>query len=292
MISTKKLRGGSHNSKRWALIITCLSTRAVHFEVLEEMSADSTINALRRFHAIRGFSRSILTDLGTNFVGARRELQELACKSATVNYLNSIHCDWKFNTVQASHYGGVYERKIGSARRILEGMFSKLGPRQLTHETLVTMLAEVSAIMNSTPITAISDNPGDPIPLSPSLLLTQKLNANRDISISDNPNFSDITILSKKRWKQVQYLAQQFWSRWRHEYLQSLQARCKWQSDAPKFMVNDLVLIKDKTSPRNEWSMAIVEKVSESGRRATVRYNGQSKEHISTNLVFLLRPSV
>ncbi|VDI78657.1 Hypothetical predicted protein [Mytilus galloprovincialis] len=67
-IVTRKTRGGQANSKRWALLFTCLSTRAIHIEVIEELSLSSFINALRRFIALRGSIKEIRSDRGANFV--------------------------------------------------------------------------------------------------------------------------------------------------------------------------------------------------------------------------------
>lgn len=69
-VITRKTRGSSANSKRWAALFTCLVTRAVHIEVLEEISSSSFINALGRFTAIRGKVKMFRSDRGTNFVGA------------------------------------------------------------------------------------------------------------------------------------------------------------------------------------------------------------------------------
>lgn len=74
-ILTRKARGGAANSKRWAIIFTCLTTRSVHLEVVEELSSSSFINALRRFISIRGPVKIIRSDCGTNFVGAVDELK-------------------------------------------------------------------------------------------------------------------------------------------------------------------------------------------------------------------------
>lgn len=69
-VITRKTRGSSANSKRWAALFTCLVTRAVHLELLEEMSLSSFINALRRYTVIRGEVKLFRSDRGTNFVGA------------------------------------------------------------------------------------------------------------------------------------------------------------------------------------------------------------------------------
>lgn len=77
MIRTLKLRGGAVNSKRWALVPTRLSNRAIHIEVLETMDASSFICALRRFFAFRGPASLLRCDRGTNFIGAKSELDQV-----------------------------------------------------------------------------------------------------------------------------------------------------------------------------------------------------------------------
>ena len=75
LVSTRRTRGGVANNKRWAVLFTCLSTRAIHIEVIESMDTSCFINALRRFLALRGPAIQLRSDCGTNFVGARNELQ-------------------------------------------------------------------------------------------------------------------------------------------------------------------------------------------------------------------------
>lgn len=82
-ISTMKTRGGEVNSRRWALMITCLVIRAVHIEVLEEMTSSCFINALRRFCAVRGEVKLIRSDCGTNFVGFVKDLNAMVISTET-----------------------------------------------------------------------------------------------------------------------------------------------------------------------------------------------------------------
>lgn len=69
-VVARKTRGGLAESKRWAILFTCLASRAIHIEVVEEMRSSAFINALRRFVAIRGPVREFRSDRGTNFIGA------------------------------------------------------------------------------------------------------------------------------------------------------------------------------------------------------------------------------
>ncbi|VDI23127.1 Hypothetical predicted protein [Mytilus galloprovincialis] len=176
-VVTRKTRVGSAQSKRWAILFTCLTTRAVHIELVEEMSSSAFINALRRFVSIRGKVKVFRSDRGTNFVGSTDNL-----KIDTVNVENGPVRDfiyksgtvWIFNPPHSSHMGGVWERMIGISRRILDSMLSSVNGKNLTHDVLVTYMAEVSAIINNRLLVPISPDPDSSIILSPSTLLTQK----------------------------------------------------------------------------------------------------------------------
>ncbi|CAB4005371.1 Hypothetical predicted protein [Paramuricea clavata] len=74
-------------------------------------------------------------------------------------------------------------------------------------------------------------------------------------------------LYSRRRWRRAQYLADQFWIRWKNEYLQSLQSRSKWNKRHPNLEVGDIVLMKDDTL-WNLWPMGRITKAikSEDGK--------------------------
>lgn len=116
--------------------------RAVHIEVLEEMSSSCFINALRRFSAIRGEVKVIRSDCGTNFVGSVRDLEANVINlddRPLKNFLNESGINWVFNPPHASHMGGAWERMIGVTRRILDAVLP--GVKHLTHDILTTLMA-------------------------------------------------------------------------------------------------------------------------------------------------------
>lgn len=255
-VTSRRTRGGLANSKRWAIIFTCMSVRAIHIEVIESMDSSSFINALRRFFAVRGPVKQLRSDCGTNFVGACRELgiTSKGCNNKEVsNYLSDQGCVWLFNPPHSSHMGGSWERMIGVTRRILDAMFLKLGSFQLTHEVLTTFMAEVTAIVNSRPLTSVSTDPDEPLILTPAMLLTQK------IAVLPVPpgNFDDSNIF-RHQWHQVQSLANTFWERWKREYLSSLQGRKKWRTERPNLMDGDVVLMKDNSLKRHDWPTGLI----------------------------------
>lgn len=100
-VMAQKTRGGHAENKRWAILFTCLSTRAVHIEVVETMTTES----FRRFSAIRGRVKTLRSDRGTNFTGACKELKLNTEDSVPQKYLKDNKCTWIFNPPHSSHTG-------------------------------------------------------------------------------------------------------------------------------------------------------------------------------------------
>ena len=249
--------------KRWGLIFTCLASRAVHLETLNTMESDSFINALRRFINRRGKIRQLYSDQGSNFVGARNELTA-ALKEIDVapikNFLLSQDCDWidfKMNVPTASHMGGIWERLIRSVRSVLSSLLFEHGS-QLDDEALRTLMTEAENIVNSRPLTTenLSD-PDAPEPITPNHLLLMK----SKVVLSPPGNFTRPDLYTRKRWRRVQYLADQFWTRWRREYCALQFKRQKWNNIKRSNQVGDIVLMCDEDIPRNKWPLARITKV-------------------------------
>ena len=147
--------------------------------------------------------------------------------------------------------GGVWERMIRSVRKALAPLLLEHGER-LDDESLRTLLCEVESVVNSRPLTSVSEDL-ELEPLTPNHLLTQKT------SIAPPPgNFESNDVYARRQWRRVQILADEFWRRWKKEFLASLQHRQKWNKIEYNVQVGDLVLIKEENVPRNEWSMGRV----------------------------------
>ncbi|GAA6111991.1 uncharacterized protein LOC113040501, partial [Tachysurus ichikawai] len=196
-------------------------------------------------------------DRGTNFVGAKNELKnalkEIDADRLSV-FLAEKQCDFVLNAPHSSHVGGVWERQIRTVRSVLRSACS-LSSDRLDDASLRTFLYEAMAIVNSRPLSV--DNLNDPnslAPLTPNNLLTMK-------SVPALPppgKFIREDIYAKKRWRHVQYLAEQFWSRWRKEYLLNIAIRQCWHSAKRNLRVGDIVMEKTDDLPRNEWRLARV----------------------------------
>lgn len=251
---------GRKESKRYGLIFTCLSARAIHIELLEDLTTDAFINALRCFIAIRGAVRQIRSDQGTNFVGAKNELSKAlkeVDKDRVTAYLAEKQCDLVMNVPDASHMGGVWERQIRTVRSVMSWVLSKSVGR-LDDASLRTFFYEAMSIINSRPLTidSISDPKGEE-PLTPNHLLTMKTS----VPLPPPGKFVAEDLYAKKRWRRVQYLTEQFWSRWKKEYLANITLRQRWHSPRRNVKIGDVVILREEGTPRNEWRLGRVLKV-------------------------------
>ena len=246
------VKEGRKELKRYGVMFTCLSSRAVHLEIANSLSTDSFINALRRFMSVRGPIRVLRSDQGTNFIGAMGQLDHKKIESV----LLAKGCDFEFklNPPSSSNFGGVWERLIRSTRNILDVMLKQLGD-QLDDECLRTLMSEVMSILNNRPLTTSSlYDVSASEPLTPNHILTMKTK----VMVAPPGEFMKHDVYSVKRWRRVQYMVNEFWSRWRKEYVQFLQPRSKWQGAKPNVKVNDVVVICDDNAPRNMWKLAKV----------------------------------
>ncbi|XP_036000189.1 uncharacterized protein LOC118564903 [Fundulus heteroclitus] len=264
-----QVRIGRRNEKRWGIIFKCLTTRAVHLDILTHLDVDSFLMALRRFIARRGTPSEILSDRGTNFCGAERELLQAMAKMSPdlQQALAKQKIAFKFNPPGAPHFGGVWEREIRSVKTAL---YATVGAQPLPEEVLRTVLVEVEGILNSKPLGYVSSSIADPDPVTPNHLLMGRPDGSLPQVV-----YPATELPSRRRWRHSQALADQFWSRFVREYLPNLHVRQKWQTTQPDLSENAVVMLMDPQLPRALWPVGRVTKVHPSAdghiRSADVR---------------------
>ena len=245
--------------KRYCCVFTCFASRATHLEMAYSLTTESFLMVLRRFLSTRGYStHTIFCDNGTNFVGARSELQrglQRLNRQQIIQELSPKGIEWVHAPPLASHQGGIYESIIRLVRKAMDSLLSDRQIRTLTDEGLVTVLKEIEYILNCRPLARVSTSPEDMETLSPIMLLTGSLATGLppDVFVSSDS--------MRSSWRACQLQIDQFWKRWQSEYLQLLQRRQKWLMPERNLKKNDLVLIKDEDQPRNFWPKGLVVEV-------------------------------
>ena len=272
--------------KAYICIFVCMCVKAVHFEITQDLTALSFLEALTRFASRRGNPRNVYCDNGSAFIGAKNEMSKIV-KSLIAELpkcpelqriIEERQIDFHFNTPAAPHQGGLWESMIKIAKkhlaRVLQG-------HKVSFETLRTLTTRLEAMMNSRPLVARSSDPNDFEPITPAhfligaplILPLEPLEA----KIPKRPQ-------TAKRWRLMQSMAQSLWKRWTAEYLHTLQNRNKWTERVRNPEVGDLVLIHEPSVTPLSWKLG----------RITSTYIGSQnqvrKAQVKTHSGFLTRP--
>ena len=136
----------------------------------------------------------------------------------------------------------------------------------LDDEGMATLMCEVEFIVNSRPLTKVSDDARDLEPLTPNHLLLLRSGPSLPPG-----TFTRKDLYSRRRWRQVRYLSDVFWRRWMKEYLPGLQERQKWSRPMRNFQVGDVVLLADEKTPRGLWPLARILDVKRNKKDGLVR---------------------
>lgn len=242
---------GKKAFKAHIAVFVCLSTRAIHLELVHNLTSEGFLAAYRRFTARRGLPTSLYSDNGTGFHGAERELY-LAFKALNRDqelnsHLASDGTSWHFIPPSAPHFGGLWEAGVKSVKHHLKRI---LGCHTLSIEEFNTLLTQIEACLNSRPIAPLSDDPNDLTSLTPGHFLVGG-------PLVAVPERSVLELKESRlnRWQRVRRMFEQFWRVWSKDYLHSLQQRRKWQQDQPNVQPNDLVLVRNDLLPPSKWDL-------------------------------------
>nr|XP_018908471.1 PREDICTED: uncharacterized protein LOC109038016 [Bemisia tabaci] len=253
---SKRRNAPSH--KAYICLFICLATKAIHLELVSDLTTEAFIAALERFTSRRGMCTEIYSDNGSNFKGTNNYLDELyeflredKSNEMVTKHLTLKNIKWHFSPPTGSHFGGIWEAGIKSVKFHLKRI---LGDQKLTFEEFTTLLTRIEAILNSRPLCPISSDVEDLNVLTPAhFLIGGPLLSLPEYDSSSTPS----NRLS--RWQLLQRISQQYWKQWSLEYLNTLQQRAKWRTQAAETLaVGDLVLIKDENAPSLQWQMGRV----------------------------------
>ena len=243
--------------KSYLAVFVCFCTKAVHLEVVKDLTTDSFVASLIKFVSRRSLPLNIHTDNGSNLVGAKNELYDLykflqdkKNQNLIQSYLFSQKVTWHTIPERAPHFGGLWEAAVKAAKHHLERV---VGSQRLTYDELETVVCQAEACMNSRPLGSITSHSPDGLtPLTPGHFLT-----GRAMRAYPVPKV-DFKPTPLQRWVHCQRMGQQFWKRWSQEYLQQLQKAVKWHKKQKNYQVGDIVMLTDGNVYQCQWTMAKV----------------------------------
>lgn len=162
-VRESRRRGRAHISKAYIALFVCFSTKAVHLELVMDLTTEAFMAALRRFTGRRGICSHLYSDNATNFVGAAGELKEIyeflsQQKETIQEELTKLKINWQFIPPRTPNFRGLWESSVKSMKKHFYAVTKGL---ILTLEECYTLLVEIEAVLNSRPLTALSTDPKD-----------------------------------------------------------------------------------------------------------------------------------
>lgn len=245
---------GVRSIKAYLCIFVCMVVRAVHVELTTDLSTNSFLSAFKRFLARRGTVLFMYSDNGRNFVGAKNALTDLLnsdeYNKSISDELSANRIHWKFNPPRSPHFGGNYEIYVKAFKSHLH---KTIGSQLLTYEEMLTVLTQIECVINSRPITLLSEDPSEPTALSAShFLMTAPLKHLPACTVPDEPGHL------LKRYALLDQMVQSFSKRWKLEYLHLLQSRGKWNTPSNPITIGSIVLIITDNIPPLSWPLGVV----------------------------------
>ncbi|XP_075150527.1 uncharacterized protein LOC142224630 [Haematobia irritans] len=241
--------------KGYVSVFVCFATKAIHLEPCSDLSSAAFGATFARFVGRRGLPRRVVSDNGRNFVGASRILLRefskfIKCTSDDISDKYVSHgFEWSFIPPHAPHMGGLWEAAVKSFKHHFKRV---AGSHKFTYEQFATILARIEGVLNSRPISAISEDPSDLTALTPGHFLKGAPMLSLPEACMDNLSLVN-------RWTKLKALHHQFAIQWKNDYLKSLQKRYKWEQSTPNIKLGDLVVIIDDLLPPNEWRLGRIE---------------------------------
>lgn len=246
--------------KAYVALYVCFITKAIHVELVSDMTTEAFLASLKRFIARRGLPSTIFSDNAKNFRGANNTLKGLydlfnskKHKDDVIEFCTTNCIKFKFIPSYSPEFGGLWEAGVKSLKHHLKRV---VGSLCLTFEGLNTVITEIEAILNSRPLLPMSSDISDTNYLTPGhFLIGTAMTSYPEVDLStDNIN-------RLKFWNILTKLKQDFWKSWSKDYLTQLQSRPKWKDLHSNIKEGDLVIVRSDDTAPLQWPMARVVKI-------------------------------
>ncbi|XP_053698608.1 uncharacterized protein LOC128745559 [Sabethes cyaneus] len=254
----RQLAGRGAANKVWVAVYVCFAVKAVMLDIVAGLSATACVNSLRRFVSRVGRVRVIHCDNSTAFIGAFREIKEMRRQYHEQLKSNqwATEClekgiEFQFIPPRAPHCGGLWEAAVKSFKHHLVRIMGS-SPYQL--DDLRTAIAQAESLLNSRPLTPISNHPKDISALTPAHFLIGEPTFRLP-----EPDYTSVQLNRLSHFQATQRAINDLWKRWSKEYISLLHQRpSKWRKVPTEFKVGAMVLVKDDNAPPKHWLLGRV----------------------------------
>ena len=255
---------GKKTTKAYITLFTCATSRAVHIEPVQDMSATTFKQSLKSLITRRGMPSKMISDNAQTFKSTAKWLKKLKKNAAVNDFLQAKGIDWQFNVARAPWWGGFFERLIGLVKSCL---IKILGRAKISFKEFKESLLDVEAVLNNRPLTYLDEELG-PEALTPNHLIHGRRIPTLAWEQPDSNDEAEAT----NRLKHLQKQLEHFWKRWNREYIASLREHHRWNAKKPQKSLKKgaIVLIQQEGMSRSRWKLGRVDRLIE-GKDGVVR---------------------
>lgn len=221
--------------KRWIFVITCGATRAVHLELLPDRTAEEVAAALIRFACRYTVPQKVVSDNAPEFSAAVDLLRRGSASPMVGSSSGWETLIWQPYLPYAPNFGGAVEAMVKLTKRTLSKVVKD---KEHTDLDLVHCIKYVEFILNSRPLSAVPDQPGDPAPISPNTFLRD---LGRTVDFSSPLEGDSLQLASSS----LRSAMEQTWEELRKEIRAHAQPLHKAVGAAAKTRTGDIVIALD-----------------------------------------------
>lgn len=248
----------SKEEKGYGCIFSCLSTRAIHLELVENLEVTTFLNAFSKMASRKGMPSTVWSDNAKTFKAADRELQRLHKQidwSKVTETAAIKNIQWNYGIELSPHTNGVIERMVKVTKVALR---KSLGQNRVTKQRLETILIEIEGLVNDRPLVTQSLDETSPLTITPAqLCLGRQI---RSLPLDRAKVSEDVPFTKLQQYRKE--LLQKFWRTWRHDYLLSLQSSKYWfDKNTPPLEINQIVLIREDHMAKGRWKLGRVSEI-------------------------------
>ncbi len=240
--------------KSYILLYTCSLSRAIHLELLPDLTTTEFIHSFKMFIARRGRPKKVYSDNGKTFVGAATWLRKLMKEEQLHNWLAEQRIIWQFNLSRAPWWGGQFERMVGLVKQAL---YKTIGKACLYWKELQEVILDIEMVLNNRPLSYVEEDVQMPILTPNSLMFGQPgVVPEEEIADIDDTNL-------RKRARHVEKCKNALWARWSSEYLRGLRERHNLKHKTKEHVLKqgDVVVIRGDDRNRNKWKLGVVDEM-------------------------------
>ena len=245
-------KDGKIQGKAYITLFICATSRALHLELVKNMTAKTFRNSLKGLITRRGIPKLLVSDNAQTFKTTEKCLQSNLKDAKLQDLLHNENINWKFNLSRSPWWGGFFERMVGLVK---EALRKSLGHANLAFNELQELLLDIEFCLNNRPLIYQTEEL-DSEALTPNHLV----HGRRIAPLRDEEVYSDEDQMpAKKRLRYLQRCRERYWNRWTKEYLTSIREHHKiHQGGINKLTEGDIVLVKDENLPRNRWKLGLI----------------------------------